>query len=283
MEPKDRGRVGAAAFGGIDGASLFRSLAENSDWCVFVVDEIGRCRAVNEACCRWLKREEKEIVGRLVADFWPFAGEREAAEDAQVRCGERIDKEEEGMRDGRLYRLLIRKVPVRDTVGGVCAVLCLFREIGVEIVHEAAQRPDAVVFAPPSLANAKTILVVDPDVEVILAVTRVLSIHGYYVRAVREGRQALNFYREHPEEIHLVVLDQNLPGKSGMETTEDLRSLNPRLPVILMSGDGRPEALEEPDTLRFRFVNKPLNPEQLVSWIGEMVAAARRPNEEESR
>lgn len=270
MDKKDRERDEASS-SGIDGAWLFRSLAENGDWCLFVLDAAGRCVTVNDACCRWLKREGKEIVDRVVADFWPFAGTRDETENEQVRQGQRIDTEEQGVRDGRLYRLYVRKAPVRDDAGGVRAVLCLFREIAVEVEETTAQRPDAVVYAPSS--SAKSILIVDPNVEVLLTLTRLLSLHGFHIRAVREGRQAVNFYRGHQEEIHLVVLDQHLPGKTGMETRDELWNINPRLPVILGSGAGRPESLDQPDTLRFRFLNKPYVPELLTKCVNEMLAA----------
>ena len=255
----------------LKGEWLFRSLVESLDRCVYVLDNAGRYVAVNDAFCRWLQRERKNIVDRSILEIWPFGdGIRDTIDDEFARLGERIDKEEQWPRDGRLYRLRIRKYPVRDDDGAVCGVLSMFREVAVV----PAQPPEEVAVAPSRLAAMKTILAVDANVDVLRLLTRILSVRGFHIRALRDGRQAVKFYRDNREEIDLVLLDQILAGQSGVETVEQLLRINPRLPVVLLSGSGQPESGWPKNAPRLVVLNKPFAPEQLAQCVEDTLAAA---------
>lgn len=122
-----------------DCAWLFRSLTENLEQCVFVLDRAGRCLAANDHFCRWLKRPYAEIVGRYLSDFWPYPLSRqEVAAHEGILRGEWIEGEEEGPGGRQTAFVRIRKAPLRDESGTVCGVLCLFREVPVEPHGEPA-------------------------------------------------------------------------------------------------------------------------------------------------
>lgn len=116
-----------------ESAWLFRGLTENLDQCVYVLDREGRCLDANDGFCRWLNRPQREILGRPVGDFWPHpVPEREADELERVLRGEWIETEEERPRGRRTSWIRMRKAPLRDAVGNVRGVLCLFREVAAE-------------------------------------------------------------------------------------------------------------------------------------------------------
>ena len=124
-----------------ESAWLFRSLTENFDQCVYVLDRDGRCLDANDGFCRWLKRLRPEILGCPVRDFWPHAAaEREAGELQRVLRGEWIETEEERPRGQHTARIRMRKAPLRDAEGNVRGVLCLFREVAVEPADEPARQ-----------------------------------------------------------------------------------------------------------------------------------------------
>lgn len=113
-----------------ESAWLFRGLTENLDQCVYVLDREGRCLDANDGFCRWLNRPQREILGRPVGAFWPHpVPEREADELERVLRGEWIETEEERPRGRRTSWIRMRKAPLRDAVGNVRGVLCLFREV----------------------------------------------------------------------------------------------------------------------------------------------------------
>jgi len=50
------------------------------------------------------------------------------------------------------------------------------------------------------------------------------------------GQEAINIFFEKQKEIDLVILDMVMPGMSGGETFDRLRSIDPEIRVLLSSG-----------------------------------------------
>ncbi len=81
-----------------------------------------------------------------------------------------------------------------------------------------------------------TILLVD-DESVVLDVNRpMLERLGYRVHCAGGGREAIDFIREHPGDIDLVILDMIMPDMGGGEAFDHIRRLAPDVPVLLSSG-----------------------------------------------
>ncbi len=80
----------------------------------------------------------------------------------------------------------------------------------------------------------KRILVVD-DEEIIRAnLSRILKEEKYHVHAVADGRTALSHLESHDND--LVLLDLNLPDINGLDVLEKIRSTDPDLLVIVITG-----------------------------------------------
>jgi CheY-like chemotaxis protein len=77
------------------------------------------------------------------------------------------------------------------------------------------------------------ILVVDDDSSVREMLVRVLAGEGYLVSAAADGTSALEIVAA--AKVDLVLLDLNMPGKSGWDTFERLTAENPLLPVIIVT------------------------------------------------
>ena len=77
------------------------------------------------------------------------------------------------------------------------------------------------------------ILVVDDDSSVREMLARVLVGEGYLVCAAADGTAALEIVAA--KKIDLVLLDLNMPGKSGWDIFERLTAENPLLPVIIVT------------------------------------------------
>ena len=77
------------------------------------------------------------------------------------------------------------------------------------------------------------ILVVDDDSSVREMLTRVLVGEGYLVWAAADGTVALEIHAATKPD--LVLLDLNLPGKSGWDTFERLTAEHPMLAVIIIT------------------------------------------------
>src|SRR5579871_4409465 len=79
------------------------------------------------------------------------------------------------------------------------------------------------------------------------------------------AQAALAFLRSGPgqEKIGVVVTDHFMPGMNGVEFVRQLRTSNPEIPVIVISGLGDVE--EEYEGLNVIFRVKPCDPEDLIS------------------
>ncbi|MEP0844628.1 MAG: response regulator [Phycisphaerae bacterium] len=89
--------------------------------------------------------------------------------------------------------------------------------------------------ADPVLAD-KTILVIDDEEVIRLAVCDVLTKHGARVEVARDGAEALAMIRQRVYE--LVITDIRMPGFDGYKIFAAVKDLHPECPVIFMTGFG---------------------------------------------
>ena len=93
--------------------------------------------------------------------------------------------------------------------------------------------------------SASRLLVVDDDPHIRDAFARRLTQRGYQVEVAADGRQALQ--RAASEHFDLVLLDQMMPGMSGVDVLRLLRATlsQSELPVIMLTGIGESQLLVE--------------------------------------
>ena len=120
--------------------------------------------------------------------------------------------------------------------------------------------------------SATTLMVVDDDDMVRLAIQRMLEHLGYHSIAAASGEEALDIYKESGAEIAAVILDITMPGLGGMETFRRLRSLNSQVKVIVISGDPLNPAIREMENQGISYlIAKPFNIEQLARAIQQSI------------
>lgn len=98
------------------------------------------------------------------------------------------------------------------------------------------------------LRNKPGVLVVDGDRLMRIMLQLGLERNGFDVWLAPNGREAIDLYREHRENIAVVLLDVRMPGLDGPRTLDALRELDPEVPACFMSGDtggSKPEALRQ--------------------------------------
>ncbi|WP_066268826.1 hybrid sensor histidine kinase/response regulator [Hydrogenophaga palleronii] len=109
----------------------------------------------------------------------------------------------------------------------------------------AAGADEAAVPADAGAAQAvavaapvgKHVIYIDDYEALIFLVGRLLRKQGYRVSTFESGESALEWLGAHPDEpVDLVVSDQNMPGISGVEVAQAVRTLRPGLPVAIVSG-----------------------------------------------
>ncbi|MFN5930041.1 MAG: response regulator, partial [Sphingobacteriales bacterium] len=72
------------------------------------------------------------------------------------------------------------------------------------------------------------ILWVDDELESLQSQKKFLETKGYKVHTLSNGYDALDYVRENP--VDVVLLDESMPGISGLETLSRIKSINSSLP-----------------------------------------------------
>ncbi|MBN1505055.1 MAG: PAS domain S-box protein, partial [Candidatus Eisenbacteria bacterium] len=117
-----------------------------------------------------------------------------------------------------------------------------------------------------------TVLLVDDEDIVREPAGRLLAKLGFKVLTASNGREALEVFRSHADEIDCVVLDLTMPEMSGEEAFRELRRLKDNVKVILSSGYGETESIRSfPGRGPDGFLQKPYRLEQLASKLKEVL------------
>jgi two-component system cell cycle sensor histidine kinase/response regulator CckA len=88
-----------------------------------------------------------------------------------------------------------------------------------------------------SAAAGSLVLVIDDEEAVRSVIGRLLSRQGYRVLLAASGREGISLFEQHAADIKLVVLDWHLPGDPGERTFDELLARDPKLRVVLVTGD----------------------------------------------
>lgn len=86
------------------------------------------------------------------------------------------------------------------------------------------------------LYGSGSILFVDDEAALTQVGSRLLGRLGYRVIVAGSGQEAIEIYRRERDQIDLVILDMIMPGRSGGETYDLLKEINPSVKVLLSSG-----------------------------------------------
>ena len=120
--------------------------------------------------------------------------------------------------------------------------------------------------------DRRNLLVVDDEVGICNALTRLLRRDGYHILVAHSGAEALDLLALHP--IQVILSDQRMPGMSGTELLGKVKSLYPDTVRIILSGYTDLSAVTEAVNRGavFRFLTKPWDDGQLRSQIRDAFA-----------
>lgn len=116
------------------------------------------------------------------------------------------------------------------------------------------------------------VLLVDDNAVQLSIREAVLRSAGFQVSVATTPESALATLRVLPQHIGAVVTDHLMPGCTGAELVRQIRSFNPTLPVIVVSGLA--EAEPEYRDLGVIFRRKPLAPPELIELLRSSLEAA---------
>jgi signal transduction histidine kinase len=110
-------------------------------------------------------------------------------------------------------------------------------------------------------AGAETILLADDDADFLASMKLALEGAGYSILTASDGAEALDSYLSNEESVKLAVIDHDMPRMPGPVLCRRLHEINPRLPVILLTGrlddfSGCREAVPNIKSVLFKPIDK---------------------------
>ena len=118
------------------------------------------------------------------------------------------------------------------------------------------------------LGHGELVLVAEDDVGVRDFVTALLRRLKYRVEACATAEEAVEKFSQRPQDFSLVLTDLSMPGMSGSQLAQELRSRRSDLPVIIMTGYFSSTELEQDRVaMHFELLLKPCSVETLSEAI----------------
>ena len=178
---------------------------------------------------------------------------------------------------------------------GLATVRSIVQELDGELeLDSALGRGTRVSIALPAIADARersaptpptppqherggeTILVCEDDDAVRMIICRVLQSAGYEVLPCRNPGQAVERALEKGPDLHLLLTDVIMPGLSGPQLVDRLRSVTPELRTLYVSGYAG-ELLERHGVSagEVEFLAKPFSSQSLLRAVRQALASTR--------
>lgn len=111
-----------------------------------------------------------------------------------------------------------------------------------------------------------SILWTDDEIDLLKPHILFLEEKGYHVATASNGDDAIQFVGK--QHFDLVFLDENMPGKSGLETLAVIKTLQPALPVVMITKSEEEDIMDAAIGSQIAdYLIKPVNPNQILLSI----------------
>ena len=118
------------------------------------------------------------------------------------------------------------------------------------------------------------ILWADDEIESLKPHLIFLEEKGYNIEAVNSGNEAVNKFNQKP--FDLVFLDENMPGMNGLIALEEIKRINPNVPVVMITKSEEEMIMEEAIGKQISdYLIKPVNPNQILMAIKKLFDGKR--------
>jgi PAS domain S-box-containing protein len=132
---------------------------------------------------------------------------------------------------------------------------------------EATELPGA----PEAMAvenGQERLLFVDDEEWLVDMWKEILESLGYRMTATTKPLDALQMFKENPQNYDLVITDQTMPQMTGLELAQEFLALRPDLPIILVTGFSQVVTPEKAKATGVReYIMKPLSISELTNAI----------------
>lgn len=135
-----------------------------------------------------------------------------------------------------------------------------------DIKRPAISKPQTSVAT--TVVGKGTVLIIDDEQVVREIGQAILSSSGYSVHMAASGQEGIDLYKNHYPDINVVLLDMSMPVMSGMQVYQELKKFDPKVKVVLASGNPNDSRVKELiEKHRIAFQEKPFTYEKLAQAI----------------
>jgi len=127
---------------------------------------------------------------------------------------------------------------------------------------------------------ALRVLLVDDEPAIRRALRAPLSEMGFIPTEASRGEEAIQLAQS--QTFDVVLLDMNMPGMGGMKTLAKLRSIAPRLPILMVTVvDGEEEKIEALESGADDYVTKPFSVREVIARMRSAIRRSQAPERNE--
>ena len=136
-----------------------------------------------------------------------------------------------------------------------------------------AEKPESVHKKPDTDANPLILVAEDDDFN-FKYLDIILKRNGYQVQRAENGLEAVNYCREHPDDVSLILMDMKMPVMGGLDATRQIRKSNSDLPIIALTAYvSVADENAAYDAGCDEFMSKPVNKEKLLALMQQIISA----------
>lgn len=157
-----------------------------------------------------------------------------------------------------------------ESTPGRGSVFTLYFPVQMKSMHVEKALP------PQTPANKGSILLVEDEHMLLDLLKMLLEEKGYTVLTAKDGKEAVNIFKQYKDSISLVFSDIGLPRLGGWEAFLKMRKFNPQLKVILAGGYVEPKIKSEIlQAGAIDLIQKPYNPTEILSTVEKIIAMTK--------
>src|ERR671921_1690313 len=117
----------------------------------------------------------------------------------------------------------------------------------------------------------KRILIIDDDMDMCALLSRFLQRNGFETDAAHTGQKGIAKFNE--QKFDIVLCDFRLGDKDGRDVLQEIKSINPHVIVIIITGYSDIKTAVDVIKLgAFDYITKPLVPDEVINVIEKALA-----------
>jgi two-component system nitrogen regulation response regulator GlnG len=140
--------------------------------------------------------------------------------------------------------------------------------------HSSSPKRPTAPAPAPAAEERQSVLIIDDEKDVHYSFRRLLEKEPLEIYSAESGDEGIKLARKHHPD--LIVMDIRMGQQSGLDTLKELRQMNPKQVVVMMTAYGTSQtAIEAMKRGAYDYVLKPFDIPQLKVLLFEALAAAR--------